>query len=68
MVSSNQGQDYVATALPTGIIEGSQVQVYQASGPYMPVGFPKPELVGDASKWMADLTKRGFTFEPSKIG
>jgi hypothetical protein len=25
----------------------------------MPVGFPKPEKVGDATEWMANLTRKG---------
>jgi hypothetical protein len=62
------GQDYVSTALPTGgVFDASQVRVYQASGPYMPIDFPKPELVRNATEWMADLKKRGFAFEPSTL-
>lgn len=60
------GQDHVSTALPKGgVFEASEVRVFQASGPYLPVGFPKPELVGNASEWMADLRKKGFAFAPS---
>ncbi len=63
-----QGQDYVSTTLPMGgVIPATQIRVYQARGPYMPTGYPKPELVGDAAAWMAALTKRGYTFELSTL-
>lgn len=59
------GQDYVATAMPTGVTDASQVRLFQASGPYMPLGWPKPEKVGDVVGWMEGLRQKGFTFQPA---
>jgi hypothetical protein len=62
-----RGQDYVSTTLPMRGFEASQVRAYKTSGPYMPIGFLKPKPVGDADTWMADLMRKGFTFEPSVV-
>jgi hypothetical protein len=61
--SDGEGQDYVSAALPVGVaIPASSVRRFRGDGPRMPIGWPKPEKVGDASAWMARLTQKGFTF------
>jgi hypothetical protein len=57
------GRDYVSAALPTERV----IEAYQASGPYMPISWPKPAFVGDVSNWMDGLRKKGFSFEPCSI-
>lgn len=58
----NLGQDHISLSLPTGE-SVSFVRLFQASGPYMPIGLPKLALVGDAAKWMAQQEKKGFSFK-----
>lgn len=56
------GHDYVSAALPSGVIDASRIQLFQASGPYMPIGWPKPQKVDNAEEWMRDLQTKGFSF------
>jgi hypothetical protein len=63
---SRDGEEYVIPSLSV-LFEKLQVRVFQASGPYMPVGWPKPAVVSDASEWMAKLQEEGFRFEPSSV-
>ena len=57
-----QGQEYVTVSLPQGRVNQSEIRVFQANGPYMPLGMPEPKAVENADRWMADLTEIGFTF------
>jgi hypothetical protein len=67
--SDSQGREYVSTAMPTGLVcERSQLRAFQAAGPYMPIGWPKPQLVGNASHWMECYQARGFSFQPLGLG
>lgn len=55
------GKEWVSAALPGS---ASAIQRYRASGPYMPIGWPTPTQVSNASAWMADHEAKGFTFTP----
>ena len=59
-----QGKEHVTTTLPAGIAK-SQIQVFQASGPYRPIA--NAAILDDASKWMAQLENQGFKFERSSV-
>jgi hypothetical protein len=61
--ADSTGQEWVSAALP-GSADASAIRRFRASGPYMPIGWPKPTQVGNASAWMADHENKGFTFTP----
>ena len=62
-----RGQDQISADLPPKDVDKSQIRAFQVVGPYMPVGWPRPALVSDPAKWMADLEKDGFRFEPCSV-
>lgn len=63
--SDEDGNDFVATALPQGqVIPQQQVRTFQASGPQMPMGFPQAIGVDDPDAWLNERRKEGFTFDP----
>jgi hypothetical protein len=64
--ADEHGQECIATALPA-VFEKLKIRVFQAAGPYVPIGWPRPAAVGNASEWMKDLEAKGFRFEPSSV-
>lgn len=61
------GQQYISVTVPADD-DVTDLRLFQASGPYMPIGFPKPALVDDAAEWMAGLKEKGFSFTPFGSG
>jgi hypothetical protein len=66
VVKNQDGEEWVIPSLSV-LFEKLQVRAFQASGPYMPIGWPKAAQVGNASEWMANLQAEGFRFEPSSV-
>jgi len=66
--SNAEGQEFISAALPAGIvIPATALKRYRASGPYMPISWPAPTEVSDASMWMAEKQKEGFAFVPVEV-
>ena len=62
------GQGYVSAALPIGVVvPASAIHRYRATGPYMPIGWPKPTKVDDPAAWMAERRNEGFAFSPLAV-
>ena len=65
VVNLGNGKYSVGFTIPTGLLRGSQVSVYDGTGPFPPTGFPQGKEVDDPGAWMASLKQQGFNFTPS---
>jgi uncharacterized membrane protein YkvA (DUF1232 family) len=58
------GVAHISTSLPAGdAITQSAVKRYRGSGPVAPIQEAESITVGDASTWIAEKEKQGFSFE-----
>jgi hypothetical protein len=56
-----RGQFFASDALPQGSIIGAEsAWFYEASGPWMPSGFPGPVRIAEPSAWLDKLLDDGF--------
>lgn len=66
-VKRADGKYDVGITMPTGVIEGSQIAVFDGSGPFPPTGFPQRKVVDDLNEWLAQLQTQGYTLKPSSM-
>lgn len=57
----NDGNEYVSLALPYPM-SSEQAVCFNASGPYLPLGFPRPTQVPNLAQWLRDRQNEGFSF------
>jgi hypothetical protein len=67
VIAGVDGKHHVGITLPTRSIPGNRFQVYDATGPYPPTGFPDTVAIDDLTSWLDQKRREGFTFTLSTI-
>jgi hypothetical protein len=59
---NERGQELAALSLPSDDSAWAPIRIYAVSGPRCPLAGQEPELVANATSWMAKLNRHGFAF------
>jgi len=62
VVGPCNGKYQVGITAPAGVIPGTKMAIYDGTGPSPPTGFPAGVEVDDPAVWMAQMTKKGYSF------
>ncbi len=65
VVMGNDGKYHIGITLPPGALASGQVQIFDATGPRPPTGFPEMLTVDDPDAWLAQHRQAGFCFKPT---
>ena len=57
--------EHVSLAFPNGRM--IPIRAFAVRGPFIPIGLQKTLTLSDTEKWLGDLLRQGFTWEPCII-